>query len=68
MNAIEKKTMFDQVRMNIHFADQFATELHRSSSITPNQASCLLELCTKANSSCQAWERVMRGVEPPKVG
>ncbi len=60
--------MFDLVRFDIHAADSWATELHRGSSLTQSGASHLLMLCQKANASCQAFERVMAGVLPPKSG
>lgn len=68
MTPQQKETMFQQVRLDIHMADAYASEVGRSTVNTAEQASELLRRCVKANASCQAWERAMRGVEPPKMG
>ena len=67
MNNKDKRTMFEQTRLDIHMADAYASEINQTS-ITPESASELLRRCVKANASAQSFERVMRGVEPPKRG
>ena len=68
MTPTEKRLMFEQTRLDCHMADAYATEMSRTDTITPEQASELLRRCIKANASAQAFERVMRGMEPPPAG
>ena len=67
MTNTDRQLMFAQVKYDLHMADAYASEINRTS-ITPESASELLRRCVKANASCQAWERVMHGIEPPKRG
>ncbi len=64
----DKKLSFETVRYDIHMCDAFADEVNRSTSPSPEQASELLRRCQVANASAQSWERIMRGVLPPKGG
>lgn len=68
MNPQDKLKMFTQVRFDCHMADAWAQEIAHSGTITVEQSSELLRRATKANASAQAFERAMRGVEPPKAG
>ncbi len=67
MKDENKRLGFQQVRYDIVMAGAFADEINRSTSPSPEQASELLRRCQVANSSAQAWERLMRGVLPPKT-
>lgn len=67
MNAETKLRMFTQVRLDIRRADLWSEDM-KHGTITPAQASELLNLIRKADASATAFERAMQGVEPPKVG
>lgn len=64
-NPNNKQLMFQQVRLDTHNADAYASEIN-ATSISPENASELLRRLRKACAAAEAWERVMRGVEMPR--